>query len=279
MTKKVLVYLVMVFAVAGFVWAAQGGEDGEVEKRVRVHKIVADCDGEDCTEHAVVSHSGRHAIFIGEDGEATVVGDGPMVWSGGGGGFLGVGLTELTPELREHFGLSADAGVMVSKVVAGGPADNAGIEVGDIITALDGAAVKSGGSLAMRVRKLDENETAAVELWRDGRLQTASVQVEERVAPRAHRMAFRCDDGDCESLLSGDANALFLHCDGGDCGSVEKRVVRIECDGDDCAPGDMNFDFDFNCGEENCQVQVMCDGEDCNCTVNGESADCAAFGH
>ena len=36
-------------------------------------------------------------------------------------GFLGVGLTELTPELRTHFGVPEESGVMVSKVEPGKP--------------------------------------------------------------------------------------------------------------------------------------------------------------
>ena len=49
------------------------------------------------------------------------------------GKVLGVGLTDLTPELREHFGVGGDAGVMISRVVEDSPAAKAGLRVGDII--------------------------------------------------------------------------------------------------------------------------------------------------
>src|SRR5688500_12390489 len=44
-------------------------------------------------------------------------------------GYLGVGLTEMTPELRAHFGVPEEAGVMVSSVEDGSPADKAGLKV------------------------------------------------------------------------------------------------------------------------------------------------------
>ena len=52
----------------------------------------------------------------------SIEGDGPMVRRG----YLGVGLTELTPELRTHFGVPEESGVMVSKVEPGSPAEKAG---------------------------------------------------------------------------------------------------------------------------------------------------------
>src|SRR5436305_13618930 len=39
------------------------------------------------------------------------------------GGYLGVGLLNLTPELRTHFGVPEDAGVLLSKVAPGSPAE------------------------------------------------------------------------------------------------------------------------------------------------------------
>ena len=50
-----------------------------------------------------------------------------------GGGFLGVSLIGITPELRAHYG-SKDAGVLVGRVEKDSAAAKAGIEVGDILT-------------------------------------------------------------------------------------------------------------------------------------------------
>jgi len=54
--------------------------------------------------------------------------------------YVGISLTELTPELREFFGAPKDAGVLVSSVAENGPAAKAGVRVGDVITSANGKA-------------------------------------------------------------------------------------------------------------------------------------------
>jgi len=58
---------------------------------------------------------------------------------------LGVGVQDLTPDLAAYFGVST--GVLVSSVDADRPAAKAGLKAGDVITAIDGKAVKSPGEL------------------------------------------------------------------------------------------------------------------------------------
>ena len=68
--------------------------------------------------------AGASAVFVGEDGkvqtfEAPAGGPGNFHWISSDSephGYLGAFLTDLTPELRTHFGASAEAGVMVGKV-------------------------------------------------------------------------------------------------------------------------------------------------------------------
>ena len=54
---------------------------------------------------------------------------------------LGVMVIQLTPELRTHYGASADRGVLVGRVEPKSAAATAGIRVGDILTEVDGRAV------------------------------------------------------------------------------------------------------------------------------------------
>src|SRR5215475_13923485 len=82
----------------------------------------------------------KKVMIVDKDGKQKVYeGDGPMVRRG----YLGTALMDLTPELRTHFGVPEEAGVMVSRVESGSPAEKAGLKVGDILTRVDGAAVKS----------------------------------------------------------------------------------------------------------------------------------------
>jgi hypothetical protein len=211
---------------------------------------VTSCDGEECDglEH------GHHVrrIFVGDEGEVHHLDGGPHVWMGAGArqrGFLGVQLTELTPELREHFGAPSEAGVLVSRVVPDSPAFRAGVEVGDIITSLDGESVASASALSHEVRSRSEGGAAALELYRDGRLQTLTADLEVRQASARHAkmMILECADGEpCEVELES-------------AGGME--------------PHDLSG-FDCGGGPE-CRVEIRCEGDgSCSCTANGEEIDC-----
>ena len=56
-------------------------------------------------------------------------------------GWLGVQIQVLTPELAESLGLSDEKGALVASVVDDSPADEAGINVGDVILGYDGQPV------------------------------------------------------------------------------------------------------------------------------------------
>jgi membrane-associated protease RseP (regulator of RpoE activity) len=96
---------------------------------------------------------------------------------------IGVRVTALTPELREHFGVPSEAGVMVSKVIEDSAAERAGVEVADIITRADSDTIESSTDLSRVVRRKDVGEEVALELYRDGRLREIVILVEESNQP------------------------------------------------------------------------------------------------
>jgi membrane-associated protease RseP (regulator of RpoE activity) len=121
-------------------------------------------------------------------------------------GFLGVGLLDLTPELRVHFGVPEEAGVMVSKVEPGSPAEKAGIKVGDILTALDGKPATSSLDLRRRVRSAEDGTQTSIELWRKGKVQTLTATLEKRDRPEL----------DLAPLFKKDGDRVIFHFDGED---------------------------------------------------------------
>ncbi len=98
-------------------------------------------------------------------------------------GFIGVQLLDLTPELRQHFGVSRDAGVMVARVDPDSAAAKAGVAVGDIITSADGDRIGSPGELARSVRRKKAGDTLRLDLSRDRGTRHVTVTVEERRGP------------------------------------------------------------------------------------------------
>lgn len=196
----------------------------------------------------------------------------------GGGAFLGVQLSDLTPELRTHFGVPDDVGVMVGKVVDGSPALRAGLEVGDVVTAVDGEPVASSSALARAIGGHEDGDTVVLEVWRDGKMEKISATLEERerrvemssAAPEAPRPPRPPVPGAGEHAV----------------GEHEARVieVKVACeDGEDCTVDVANansFEFAASaCGDSGeCEVNVDCTDGDCACTVNGEATDCSELG-
>ena len=110
-------------------------------------------------------------------------GDDTFVWRWPGRsrrGYLGVRLLEITPELRAHFGVPKDAGVLVAGVEKDSPAAKAGVQVGDIITRADGDRIESGSDLSRAVRHRKSGDALKLEVSRDRSARSLTVKVEER---------------------------------------------------------------------------------------------------
>ena len=98
----------------------------------------------------------------------------PLTW--GHKPSLGVQLVETTPELREHLGGTEEAGVLVSKILSGMPAQKAGLLVGDLIVSVDGEPVASSNELILALRD-KAGETFDVEIVRNRRPRTLEVTI------------------------------------------------------------------------------------------------------
>jgi putative serine protease PepD len=72
---------------------------------------------------------------------------------------------------------SGAAGARVTQVALGGPADEAGIREGDLITSFDGQPVDDISTLGVLVRRSTPDETVAVQIDRQGRELTIEVRI------------------------------------------------------------------------------------------------------
>jgi len=94
-------------------------------------------------------------------------------------GWLGIYIQPVTKELAGKFGLKKPHGALVADVVAGGPAEKAGIKRGDIITAFDGQAVKDSHELPRMVAHTKVGKEVKVRLLRQGKPLTVTVKIGE----------------------------------------------------------------------------------------------------
>jgi serine protease Do len=95
-------------------------------------------------------------------------------------GWLGVNIQDLKGELADYYGAKSGEGVLVTEVVPGNPAEQAGIKAKDIITAVNGEKVKSSRELTAKAATLAVGETTKITLLRDGKERTVDVKVAKR---------------------------------------------------------------------------------------------------
>jgi serine protease Do len=99
--------------------------------------------------------------------------------------WIGVQIQNLTPELAKSLGLPSTSGALVADVLPSSPAAKAGIQSGDVLTRFDGKSVESSSSLPVLVSLTESGKSVNVELWRNGRSQTASVKLESQPSQKA----------------------------------------------------------------------------------------------
>ncbi|HZX29016.1 MAG TPA: DegQ family serine endoprotease [Telluria sp.] len=83
-------------------------------------------------------------------------------------GRIGIVMGELSKDVAESLGLGRARGIEVSQVEAGGPADKAGIKVGDIILKFNGQPVEKGSDLRRQVGAAPVGSKVVVTVWRKG---------------------------------------------------------------------------------------------------------------
>lgn len=95
-------------------------------------------------------------------------------------GYLGVIITEITPENAKGLGLTVSEGALVNDVQPDGPAAKAGIQSGDVIVSFDGKSVKGSRELTNIVAETPVGKKTDLKLIRDGKPQTLTIQTTER---------------------------------------------------------------------------------------------------
>lgn len=92
-------------------------------------------------------------------------------------GWLGVVIQEVTRELAQSFGMERAHGALVTRVLPGSPAAEAGIQVGDVIVEYDGREVARSSALPPMVGRTEVDATAPVTVVREGERRTLRVRI------------------------------------------------------------------------------------------------------
>jgi len=111
-------------------------------------------------------------------------------------GWLGVYIQEVTRDLAESFGLDRPKGAIIAEITEDGPADEAGLEAGDIVLEFDGREVESSSALPPMVGQVKPGKTVEVEIMRGGERKTVEVTLGQLP-----------DDGAPMAVPSGDSGS------------------------------------------------------------------------
>jgi serine protease Do/serine protease DegQ len=98
-------------------------------------------------------------------------------------GLLGVSIAPLSPEIAENYELDSTSGALITAVSTGSAAEQAGLQIGDVIVSVNGNAVTDPAALRNTIGLLRPSDRVEVGYVRDGRRRTATATLDELDAP------------------------------------------------------------------------------------------------
>ena len=126
--------------------------------------------------------------------------------------WLGVAIQPVTEDIAASFGLKNAGGALISDVMAGSPAEKAGLKQGDILVTFDGKKIKDARQLQLAVAEAPIGKSLTAEIFRDGKflqvnLQLASGESAAAKKPRSTKTAASWLGLDVEELPRSKAQS------------------------------------------------------------------------
>jgi serine protease Do len=94
-------------------------------------------------------------------------------------GYMGIGISDVTPENSKFFQVTNNSGAVITQVEPNSPGAKAGLQVGDVITGINGQLVNDASQLQVEVGQNRPGTTLRLQLMRDGKNMTLPVTIEE----------------------------------------------------------------------------------------------------
>src|SRR5262245_56608376 len=94
-------------------------------------------------------------------------------------GVLGVNIQTLTPDIAESMGLDNTQGALISQVLEGSAAEKAGLQAGDVVTSVNGRAVKDAAGLRNTIGLLSVGDSIELSVLRDGKPRKITATIAE----------------------------------------------------------------------------------------------------
>ncbi|MHC4055538.1 Do family serine endopeptidase [Bradyrhizobium sp. 25ACV] len=145
-------------------------------------------------------------------------------------GWLGVQVQPVTAEIAESLGLKEARGAIVDNPQDGSPAAKAGIEAGDVITAVNGTAIKDSRDLARTIATLAPGTSVKLDVFHKGDSKTVTLALGELPNQRQAQGDLKTGEAKTQSNADTPRLGLALAPAGDVQGAGQKGVVVTEVD-------------------------------------------------
>ena len=149
------------------------------QSQVRVNpNLVVQTDPMDNDVYVLVNDLGDSDTLVRQFDDPKVSDDENFqIFMGSGGGWLGVGVSEVSADKMKALKLPEERGALLGKIVPDSPAAKAGLKENDIVLEINGQRVEGTEQFRRMIHEIPAGRTASLTVWRDGRSQNIKVTV------------------------------------------------------------------------------------------------------
>jgi len=164
--------------------AAQCANQEVSQSQIQVNPhVVIQTDPLDNELYVLANEVGDSDARVQEFDDPKLADDGNLqIFMGSGGGWLGVGVSEVSADKMKALKLPEERGALLGKIVPDSPAAKAGLKENDVVLEINGQRIEGTEQFRRMIHEIPAGRTASLTVWRDGRSQNIKVTVGKQEA-------------------------------------------------------------------------------------------------